>query len=503
VLTEPIRGGFPEPGFYSLSGLDQARARLQRLVPRPPLSHLVGHRITQVGPGSATVTMPATPWLVDSQGVVQLSTLIEEALSLAALTGVPPATEVSTATMSTNYLRPATVEAESFVARARIGHSGRTYTLADVNVEDAQGRTVAQSTASVLARPMSPPPPPLAGPLQPVAEPVHSTPDPFLRPLPEGLTAGLRDDWNWRSSYQAYARGERGGWPALELLDLCVVEVGQGRVSVTIRSSEWFCSRCRLLAPGLVAWFALTALGGAVLTALPTSYTAGVLNVNLSFLQSVPPDGRDLLARGWVVHQAGDLLVSSVEVTDADGNRVALGQETAVWREPRRAGGSTGAQRALRTVFFTDIVGSTERAEALGDTDWRRLLEDHQSFVRRQLELFYGREVKSTGDGFLATFDSPAQAIHCGRAVREGTARLGLGIRVGIHTGECELVGADIAGIAVHVASRLLGAADPGEILVSGTVHELVAGSGIHFTDRGLQDLKGIEGKRQVFSVQD
>jgi class 3 adenylate cyclase len=121
--------------------------------------------------------------------------------------------------------------------------------------------------------------------------------------------------------------------------------------------------------------------------------------------------------------------------------------------------------------------------------------------VRGELSAFKGREVKTTGDGFLATFDSPGRAVQCARAIRDGVRRLGLDVRAGLHTGECEMSGADVAGIAVHIASRVESLAASGEILVSGTVHDLVAGSGLRFEDRGRRQLKGIEGDWPVFAV--
>src|SRR5437588_13059792 len=124
--------------------------------------------------------------------------------------------------------------------------------------------------------------------------------------------------------------------------------------------------------------------------------------------------------------------------------------------------------------MFADIVGSTEAAARLGDARWTELLDDHHTVVRKQLDLFKGREVKTTGDGFLATFDSPGKAVQCARAIRDGVRRLGLEIRAGLHTGECEVSGADVAGIAVHLAARVQALAAPGEILVSATVHDLV-----------------------------
>jgi class 3 adenylate cyclase len=158
--------------------------------------------------------------------------------------------------------------------------------------------------------------------------------------------------------------------------------------------------------------------------------------------------------------------------------------------------------RVLATVLFTDIVDSTRLAAELGDRRWHRLLVDHQEVVRRQLARFRGREVKTTGDGFLATFDGPARAIRAAAAIRAAVRELGLEVRVGLHTGECELLGEDIGGIAVHIAARVLGRAGAGEILCSRTVKDLVAGSGFRFADRGTHRLKGIPDDWQLYAVE-
>jgi class 3 adenylate cyclase len=157
--------------------------------------------------------------------------------------------------------------------------------------------------------------------------------------------------------------------------------------------------------------------------------------------------------------------------------------------------------RVLATVLFTDIVGSTERAAALGDQRWREILDEHSALVARQLERFSGCMVKWLGDGVLATFDGPARAIRCGRALADESRRLGVEIRVGLHCGECEVRGDDVGGIAVHTAARVMAHAGPGEVLVSRTIKDLVAGSGIEFIDRGPHELKGIPGKWQLFGV--
>jgi class 3 adenylate cyclase len=157
--------------------------------------------------------------------------------------------------------------------------------------------------------------------------------------------------------------------------------------------------------------------------------------------------------------------------------------------------------RVLATVLFTDLVGSTERAAGLGDRRWRDVLEAHDAGVRELLRRFHGREVDTAGDGFLATFDGPARAIRCALAIRGTLEPLGLEVRVGLHTGECERIGEKVGGIAVHIGARVAATAGPGEVLVSSTVKDLVAGSGIEFEDHGIRALKGVPGEWRLFAV--
>jgi class 3 adenylate cyclase/pimeloyl-ACP methyl ester carboxylesterase len=159
------------------------------------------------------------------------------------------------------------------------------------------------------------------------------------------------------------------------------------------------------------------------------------------------------------------------------------------------------ADRVLATVLFTDIVGSSEKAASLGDRAWRELLESHHALVRRQLARFRGVEVDTAGDGFFASFDGPARAIRCACAIVETMSELGLEVRAGLHTGECELANDKVAGIAVHTGARVASLAQPEEVLVSSTVKDLVAGSEIVFEDRGSHELKGIPGEWRLYAV--
>lgn len=163
--------------------------------------------------------------------------------------------------------------------------------------------------------------------------------------------------------------------------------------------------------------------------------------------------------------------------------------------------GSPDPDRNLTTVLFTDIVGSTARAEQLGDRRWRYLLDEHHAHVRRLLEGFHGVEIDTAGDGFFATFDGPARAVHCACAIRDSVREIGLEIRAGLHTGEAERRGNSVTGLAVHVGARVAAHAQASEVLVTSTVKTLVLGSGICFADRGLHVLKGVPGRWRLFAV--
>ncbi len=163
--------------------------------------------------------------------------------------------------------------------------------------------------------------------------------------------------------------------------------------------------------------------------------------------------------------------------------------------------GERTPERVLATVLFTDIVDSTAHAARVGDRDWRQLLERHDELVRRELNRFRGREIKHTGDGFLASFDGPARAVECAGAITQTVRRIGLEVRAGVHTGECELRGQDLAGMAVHIGARVGATAQSGEVLVSNTVKDLVMGSGLQFTDRGARELKGVPGEWRLYAL--
>jgi class 3 adenylate cyclase len=159
-------------------------------------------------------------------------------------------------------------------------------------------------------------------------------------------------------------------------------------------------------------------------------------------------------------------------------------------------------ERVLSTVLFTDIVGSTAKAAELGDRGWRELLSEHHSLIRRELARSRGRELDTAGDGFFASFDGPARAIRCASRISEEVKQLGIDIRAGLHTGECEVIEGKVGGIAVHIGARVASEAAAGEVLVSSTVKDMVAGAGIEFRDRGEVELKGVPGEWRLFAVE-
>lgn len=196
-------------------------------------------------------------------------------------------------------------------------------------------------------------------------------------------------------------------------------------------------------------------------------------------LYDVPPGHH-----GWVI---GDAPSVQIDFQGVSG-----------WAVP-----SAGGKRVLTSVLFTDIADSTAAAERMGDRRWTMLMVQHAEDVRMQLAAHRGHEVKATGDGFLATFDRPAAAVAAASAIAASAHRLGLGVRSGIHTGEVELEGDDVRGVAVHLAARVMDRADPGEVLVSATTHDLLSGTGLVFTEKGTFDLKGITGARTLYALKE
>ena len=237
--------------------------------------------------------------------------------------------------------------------------------------------------------------------------------------------------------------------------------------------------------------------------ALESDVRAALPTINVPVLVVYLRDGPTGAGSKYVAqHVPGAVLV---EVPGADDYWWAAASASTVLDEIDEfltgTRGTRDADRCLATILFTDIVGSTAHTTALGDERWRELLDRHDQLVRRQLARFRGTEVNTTGDGFVATFDGPARAVECACSIRDASRQVGLEVRSGLHCGEVELRGNDVAGVAVHLAARVAALAQPGTVWVSRTVADLVVGSGLQFADQGAHELKGIPGTWQLYSV--
>jgi uncharacterized protein (TIGR00369 family) len=287
------------------------------------------------------------------------------------------------------------------------------------------------------------------------------------------------------------------------------VEAREGAMTMSMATSGWLCDGFGVVYSGALAYLADTAITLAAGTTVPAATGFSTIDLKLYLLRPVLPVDGELIARATVTHRGRTIAIVNCEITGPDGALVAQAAGSVLilpgrhWTHPVHVADEITAEsgRVLTTVLFTDIVGSTRRAAELGDDRWRQLLAEHHAIVREQIRRFRGREVDTAGDGFLVAFDGAARAVRCAMAAREGLQRIGLEIRSGVHAGECEESGGKLVGIAVHIGSRVLAIARPGEVLTSGTVRDLVAGSGIEFDDRGEHTLKGISGQFHLYAA--
>jgi uncharacterized protein (TIGR00369 family) len=312
----------------------------------------------------------------------------------------------------------------------------------------------------------------------------------------------MLDDRDGLALLQAYLQGRLLA-PFSELIGCRVEAVAEQSMTMSMPASEWVCRFSRSIAPGAIAAFANAATRNAGWSLLQQGQSFVGLAQSVCFYRPVPADGRLVRAQTTGRLHDRNLVTADVQVYDADGALAATAQGVAQIidaskRQKRRAAES---KRILATLVFTDIVGSTQHAESLGDARWRALLTEHRNSVRAEILRCEGVEIDTAGDGFFLRFDSPARALECARAICDSVKRLGIEIRAGVHTGECELEGRTLAGMAVHIAARIQGLAAPGEILVSGTVKDLLIGSTMHFEDRGRRALKGVPGEWQLFAL--
>jgi class 3 adenylate cyclase len=306
------------------------------------------------------------------------------------------------------------------------------------------------------------------------------------------------EDYPWAltdEEWRARLREVRDGWGRAEFLDAHLSEWAPTKADDP-EFRRWFVNHMRRgLSPGSALAFFRMMMDSDVSDVLPA------VRVPTVVISSPPERGPgEFFARRIRGARLVELpnAAGIYHWADPEDYDVAM-RETRALVERVRA--PAPPRRVLSTVLFTDLVGSTEQASALGDRAWRELLGRHHAAVRRRLGEHRGEEVDTAGDGFFATFDGPCRAIECACSIREDLRGLGLAVRAGIHTGECEVADGSVTGVAVHVGARIAGLAGPGEVLVSGTVKDLVAGSGLQFEDRGVRDLKGVPGEWRLFAV--
>jgi len=508
IPDEPVRGRTPPPWFQALPGIERMRAFTQGLLPWPPMARLLGMRTTHVVPGAVTVSMPATEASITGNGQLEVIPLMTAALEGACTTALQEGQVAEPLFFAINPFRPTRPHPGNLLARARILNSARLFVFAEVQLEDPEGRHVAHGTMQAAIRRVEPTPPPPPDRLPQVEEPVYETPDPYLRSYGADLASTAWEQRDGLEIVREFVEGHLAGIlsdPVIELYGLELDHVEEGRAVTTMPASEWFCGIDRNLSSYALAGLADMAGWLAVYTHHKAGTSLVGLEANVRFLRTVVPDGRRLRAESRMIEEAPNRFVGDTRIYDADGRLVVvhtgcIARLDISQRAPRRR---REPRRVLATLLFTDIVDSTAHIERLGDAAWRALLEEQRAAVRREVSRHGGTELDTAGDGFFARFESPAAAIAAARAARLAAQKLGIKIRAGVHTGECEVDGVKLAGMAVHVAARIQGEAEPGELLVSSTVKDLAVGSGLRLEDRGEHALKGVPDPWRLYRVLD
>ena len=502
ILDEPVRGQIAPPWFHALSGVERMRAWSTGLVPLPPSMRLTGSRCTHIGPGSAVCVMPASEMLLAANGQIEIWPLLADALGSALQTAVGPGQVARPLAMSVNHFRPARAGTGNLLARARVLNASSLFAYAEALVEDGEGREIAHGTGWAAVVVLDPPPPSPPSPLEPIEQPTWATPDPWQRPAGANVPVSLWETTDGKEIIRQLVTGALRT-PLISLFGFALREVEDDQLVVTMPASEWFCGDSRTVSPSIIAAMANSTGWTFGLMRHRAGETFAGLDVHIRFLRPVAADGRPIRAETRTRQGTGDLLVVETTVYDADDEIVTITNASAapIDNTRRRRRRRRTSERALCTILFTDIVDSTTRAEALGDSAWRVLLERHDEAARREIARCMGLVVKSTGDGLLARFGSPARALDCAMRLHDALAGLGIQIRAGLHTGECEITDDDIVGVAVNLAARIQAAAAPGEVLVSSTVKDLAAGAGHRFESRGEHQLKGVEEPWRLWAV--
>lgn len=332
MWQEPARGGYPEWEMLGLSGLELMQAFLKRGGPIPPIGHLMGMIPTVMEEGRSVFEMPSSPWFLSPPGYIQggvLTALADGPLGCAVHTALPPATPYTTSEISMTFIRPVTEDSGTLTAEGRVIHVGRSMALSEVSVSDASSRLVAHGTSRCFVFPPLDPAPEPPASLPPYDPPEYETPDPYLRPV-EGqvLPPGI---WKERSGLDILSAGIERELPAPPihyLTGMRPVEAGEGTATFVMPATEWLNSPLARVQGGTIAWLADSALSCAAQTIVPAGMTYLTLDLKVNFLRPVQADGKDLTARGEVVHRGRTLAIANAEVVNADGKPVAFGTGT-------------------------------------------------------------------------------------------------------------------------------------------------------------------------------
>lgn len=497
---EPVRGEPLPAGAFALEGIERLRG-WGRLLPPTPMFHLLGIRITQLVSGSVVASQPVSPWLQHPDGVLEIGFLGDVVCGMAGDTVLKPGVMLVPLEGSYRPLRRLQAECRTLIGRANVVRTTRDWVYVRGVVEDDEGRTVADFSMQAAQRPVGFPVPEVPPDFEPIVMPSYGTPDPHMRPLPPDKHAVIdhfRRD-GCIPTFQAIAAGQLSMPPLYSLFGVHPLHAERGSVTTELATSRWLRSvHPTDVGPPYLRTQAVSTGVAALWTVLPEDAWPAIVGFHTTFVDAAPSDGRRIVARATAERLGVDMVRAEVETVDGD-RPLAVSVVSAHVR-PKRSTAPRGS-RSLATVLFTDLVDSTNRASELGDHAWNVLLERHQRLVRRRLQDHHGREIKSTGDGFLVTFETPTAAVECACDIREAVRGLDLEIRAGLHAGEIEFTGGDVAGIAVHVAARVQSAATPGEVWVSETVKGLLTGSGIDLEDRGVHDLKGVDDNMHLWSA--
>lgn len=511
IVRESPQGATWGADVLQTPGLDLLRASLERRLPDAPVTKLTGLRLSEIGLGTASAWMPATMWWQSGAGVFLAGTtafVADMALSGSVLTSAPAGMGVTTSELSVNFLRVPTTRSQTIIGRGRLIHATRSLGLAEATLEDARGRLLGHSSSRCVLFHVDPEV--LAARRLPEVPPSDMT-EPYRRTV-EGEVYGP-EYWDTTPGLAAMQQVVSGAFlpPCFRLMGIRGLQAAEGEMTMAMPASGWLCNSFGVVYGGAIAFLADAAIILAAATTVPAATAFNTIDLKLYFLRPALPAEGELIARAKLVHRGRTIAVATCDITGPEGALIAQATGSVLilpgrhWERPVQVADEITAEsgRVLTTVLFTDIVDSTRRAAEIGDNRWRRVLADHNAVVREQIRRFRGREVDTTGDGFLITFDGAARAVHCAIAIRQRVRRMGLEVRSGIHAGECEESGGTLVGIAVHIGARVVAAALPGEILVSSTVRDLVAGSELEFDNRGEHTLKGISGTWRLYAARD